>query len=112
MQTLISKACIVMLCILIPQITTSQIFIPVKENQVKKEIALTIGLEPEIVATISYRHAVISESERTVFIGSSIKLAPMILDNQAVKLNAFTQLTYFTSNKIDFTVMPQLFYAR
>ncbi|HEY0680511.1 MAG TPA: hypothetical protein VGD17_19655, partial [Chitinophagaceae bacterium] len=47
-----------------------------------------------------------------VFIGSSIKLAPMILDNQAVKLNAFTQLTYFTSNKIDFTVMPQLFYAR
>lgn len=74
----------------------------------QSQIFISVGLKPELVTTIGYTHLALSSGENVDFhVGASLKLAPLMLSNEAWRLNVIgltgcqlskTWKTRFTSN--------------
>ncbi|MEJ7683007.1 MAG: hypothetical protein WKG06_35155 [Segetibacter sp.] len=88
----------------------SQVLLPAKGFNANNQIFLQIGFEPEMVTTIGYAHE-LSNATSKMHLGGSIKLAPLITNNNAYKLNLFTSLNYKLSNRSNILFSPQIYYA-
>jgi hypothetical protein len=55
-------------------------------------ITMSIGLQPELITTLAYRHHIKKEIKKnSIYLGSSVKVAPMALVNSAWRMD-FTAL--------------------
>lgn len=88
----------------------SQVLLPAKNSDVNNQLFLQIGFEPELITTIGYAQK-IRDANNKIHVGASIKLAPLIIKNQAYKVNFFTTLNYKLSEKGFALVTPQIYYA-
>jgi len=78
-------------------------------TKVHNQVYIGLGLEPELVTTIGYLHLISrAEGNLDFYIGTSLKVAPMILSNDAFRINltgaldwAMTQ-TWKTRSTLDF----------
>lgn len=76
---------------LFQNVTKAQIILPLDNTSQFQSIFLNVSLEPELVATIGYRYKVGSwKNDTNVYLGGSIKFAPLIISNGAWRSN-FTQ---------------------
>ena len=88
----------------------AQVLLPTENSEGNHQLFLQIGFEPELITSIGYAHK-ISNRNNGIHVGASIKLAPLIIKNQAYKVNFFTSLNYKFSEKGFAMITPQIYYA-
>lgn len=66
----------------------AQTIVPSYEGPVAHQVFINIGLEPEMKITLGYRYLVSkNENETNIYLGGSLKFAPLLTSNAAYRIN-------------------------